>query len=306
MHLVLRPAGALPEGGRPPSGSAPDATLRATVHLDRERRSGSQIRALLQALAASGLSALGVRADRDADDVETPCRPPWRSAAMPPRRWGKWSSGLRRSPGRPIRTGTRPRTAKGTAVMTVLVVLPAAVIAMVFAPVHDRPLVDGPLIGAAVLAAVAVALLLALRLRRAAADRAPGPPPSPPGRDYPVVTGLVESAENTSSSFATGRADGQDQSDQYCQEDDQAQRHAEPPAGVVSGPEHHSHLPEMALHTGPSPSFSRSRKPAAWARALRPCARGRAAAPPRPAAPRGGRGRAPHHHRLHHDQCDNP
>jgi putative Mg2+ transporter-C (MgtC) family protein len=41
------------------------------VHLDCERRSGSHIRALLQAPAASGPAPLGLRAGRDADDAET-------------------------------------------------------------------------------------------------------------------------------------------------------------------------------------------------------------------------------------------
>ncbi|MDH6144070.1 MULTISPECIES: MgtC/SapB family protein [Kitasatospora] len=71
VHLVLRPAGRLLDRA-PSAGSDPDATLRAIVHLDCERRSETHIRALLlQALAASGLAPLGLRANRDADDAET-------------------------------------------------------------------------------------------------------------------------------------------------------------------------------------------------------------------------------------------
>ncbi|TQF02553.1 MgtC/SapB family protein [Kitasatospora acidiphila] len=71
VHLVLRPAGRLLDRA-PSAGTDPDATLRATIHLDCERRSETHIRALLlQALAASGLAPLGLRANRDADDAET-------------------------------------------------------------------------------------------------------------------------------------------------------------------------------------------------------------------------------------------
>jgi putative Mg2+ transporter-C (MgtC) family protein len=71
VHLILRPAGRLLDRA-PAAGSDPDATLRAIVHLDCDRRSETHIRALLlQALAASGLAPLGLRANRDADDAET-------------------------------------------------------------------------------------------------------------------------------------------------------------------------------------------------------------------------------------------
>ncbi|TQF02554.1 hypothetical protein E6W39_10120 [Kitasatospora acidiphila] len=80
-----------------------------------------------------------------------------------------------------LRRLLRPRTAEGTAVLTVLTVLAVAMIAMAFAPVDDRPLVGGLLIGAAALAIAA--LLLALRLRRAAAHASW--PPLPPAAAEP-------------------------------------------------------------------------------------------------------------------------
>lgn len=71
--------------------------------------------------------------------------------------------------------------------LTVLLVLAAAMIAMALAPVADRPLVGGLLIGAAALATAL--LLLTLRLRRAAAHASWPPLPSaaaePPGRGSP-------------------------------------------------------------------------------------------------------------------------
>ncbi|MBD0671338.1 MgtC/SapB family protein [Streptomyces sp. CBMA156] len=64
VHLVLRPAGRLLDRA-PQSGSDPDSTSRATVHLECDRKAESHIRALLlQALAASGLAPTGLRARR--------------------------------------------------------------------------------------------------------------------------------------------------------------------------------------------------------------------------------------------------
>ncbi|SOB85390.1 MgtC/SapB family protein [Streptomyces sp. 1331.2] len=64
VHLVLRPAGRLLDRA-PQSGSDPDSTIRATVHLECDRKSETHIRALLlQALAASGLAPTGLRARR--------------------------------------------------------------------------------------------------------------------------------------------------------------------------------------------------------------------------------------------------
>ncbi|MEE1786394.1 MgtC/SapB family protein [Streptomyces sp. SP17BM10] len=69
VHLVLRPAGRLLDRA-PQSGSDPDSTSRATVHLECDRKSETHIRALLlQSLAASGLTPTGLRARR-ADDGE--------------------------------------------------------------------------------------------------------------------------------------------------------------------------------------------------------------------------------------------
>ncbi|MFJ9840342.1 MgtC/SapB family protein [Kitasatospora sp. NPDC101155] len=64
VHLVLRPAGRALDRA-PQSGSDPDSTCRATVHLECDRKSETHIRALLlQALAASGLAPTGLRARR--------------------------------------------------------------------------------------------------------------------------------------------------------------------------------------------------------------------------------------------------
>ncbi|GAA2994537.1 MgtC/SapB family protein [Streptomyces lactacystinicus] len=64
VHLVLRPAGRLLDRA-PQSGSDPDSTSRATIHLECDRKSETHIRALLlQALAASGLAPTGLRARR--------------------------------------------------------------------------------------------------------------------------------------------------------------------------------------------------------------------------------------------------
>ncbi|MER6302372.1 MgtC/SapB family protein [Kitasatospora sp. NPDC001539] len=64
VHLVLRPAGRLLDRA-PQSGSDPDSTGRAVVHLECDRKSETHIRALLlQALAASGLAPTGLRARR--------------------------------------------------------------------------------------------------------------------------------------------------------------------------------------------------------------------------------------------------
>ncbi|WP_031071268.1 MgtC/SapB family protein [Streptomyces sp. NRRL WC-3742] len=64
VHLILRPAGRLLDRA-PQSGSDPDATCRAIVHLECDRRSETHIRALLlQALAASGLAPTGLRVRR--------------------------------------------------------------------------------------------------------------------------------------------------------------------------------------------------------------------------------------------------
>ncbi|MFB7905837.1 MgtC/SapB family protein [Kitasatospora sp. NPDC056076] len=64
VHLVLRPAGRLLDRS-PQSGSDPDSTTRATVHVECDRKSETHIRALLlQALTASGLAPTGLRARR--------------------------------------------------------------------------------------------------------------------------------------------------------------------------------------------------------------------------------------------------
>lgn len=64
VHLVLRPAGRLLDRA-PQSGSDPDSTSRAIVHLECDRKSETHIRALLlQALAASGLAPTGLRVRR--------------------------------------------------------------------------------------------------------------------------------------------------------------------------------------------------------------------------------------------------
>ncbi|MDH6114803.1 putative Mg2+ transporter-C (MgtC) family protein [Kitasatospora sp. MAP12-15] len=69
VHLVLRPAGHLLDRA-PAAGSDPDEAVRATLHLECERRSESHIRALLlQALAASGLAPTGLRARRGPDEA---------------------------------------------------------------------------------------------------------------------------------------------------------------------------------------------------------------------------------------------
>ncbi|WP_316519892.1 MgtC/SapB family protein [Kitasatospora brasiliensis] len=64
VHLVLRPAGRLLDRA-PQSGSDPDSTCRATIHLECDRKAETHIRALLlQALTASGLAPTGLRARR--------------------------------------------------------------------------------------------------------------------------------------------------------------------------------------------------------------------------------------------------
>ncbi|MEV0194310.1 MgtC/SapB family protein [Kitasatospora purpeofusca] len=64
VHLVLRPAGRLLDRA-PQSGSDPDSTSRATVHLECDRKAETHVRALLlQSLAASGLTPTGLRARR--------------------------------------------------------------------------------------------------------------------------------------------------------------------------------------------------------------------------------------------------
>ncbi|MDH6129527.1 MgtC/SapB family protein [Kitasatospora sp. GP82] len=69
VHLVLRPAGRLIDRA-PSSGSDPDETVRATVHLECERKAETHVRALLlQALAASGLAPTGLRAHRERGEV---------------------------------------------------------------------------------------------------------------------------------------------------------------------------------------------------------------------------------------------
>ncbi|MCE4942643.1 MgtC/SapB family protein [Streptomyces noursei] len=69
VHLVLRPAGRLLDRA-PASGSDPDAAVLATVHVVCERRAETHIRALLlQALTSSGLTPIGLRARRDAEDT---------------------------------------------------------------------------------------------------------------------------------------------------------------------------------------------------------------------------------------------
>ncbi|MFH8383985.1 MgtC/SapB family protein [Kitasatospora sp. NPDC018058] len=70
VHLVLRPAGRLLDRA-PQSGSDPDSTCRAVVHLECDRKAETHIRALLlQALAASGLAPTGLRARRS-DEGDT-------------------------------------------------------------------------------------------------------------------------------------------------------------------------------------------------------------------------------------------
>jgi putative Mg2+ transporter-C (MgtC) family protein len=66
VHLVPRPAGRLLDRA-PAAGSDQDAEdVRATVHLDCDRRSETHIRALLlQGLSAEGLTATGLRARRE-------------------------------------------------------------------------------------------------------------------------------------------------------------------------------------------------------------------------------------------------
>ncbi|AUG81526.1 membrane protein [Kitasatospora sp. MMS16-BH015] len=74
VHLVLRPAGRLLDRA-PASGSDPDSTSRATVHLECERRSETHIRALLlQALTASGLAPTGLRVRRGTREDTTSLR----------------------------------------------------------------------------------------------------------------------------------------------------------------------------------------------------------------------------------------
>ncbi|MYT27283.1 MULTISPECIES: MgtC/SapB family protein [unclassified Streptomyces] len=69
VHLVLRPAGRLLDRA-PAAGSDPDAAVHATVHVVCERRAETHIRALLlQALTASGLTPVSLRARRDAEDT---------------------------------------------------------------------------------------------------------------------------------------------------------------------------------------------------------------------------------------------
>ncbi len=71
VHLVLRPAGRLLDRA-PAAGTDPDSALRATVHLECDRRSESHIRALLlQALSASALTPTGLRARRGPDEDTT-------------------------------------------------------------------------------------------------------------------------------------------------------------------------------------------------------------------------------------------
>ncbi|MGJ5752054.1 putative Mg2+ transporter-C (MgtC) family protein [Streptomyces puniciscabiei] len=67
VHLVLRPAGRLLDRA-PASGTDPDATVRATVHLVCERSAEPHLRALLlQTLTASGLAPTGLRARREGE-----------------------------------------------------------------------------------------------------------------------------------------------------------------------------------------------------------------------------------------------
>ncbi|MEU8974652.1 MgtC/SapB family protein [Streptomyces monashensis] len=67
VHLLLRPAGRLLDRA-PASGTDPDATVRATVHLVCERTSETHLRALLlQTLAASALAPTGLRARREGE-----------------------------------------------------------------------------------------------------------------------------------------------------------------------------------------------------------------------------------------------
>ncbi|MEV7213297.1 MgtC/SapB family protein [Kitasatospora cineracea] len=69
VHLVLRPAGRLLDRA-PQAGSDPDASTRATVHVECARAAEPHIRALLlQALAASGLTPTGLRARRGREDT---------------------------------------------------------------------------------------------------------------------------------------------------------------------------------------------------------------------------------------------
>ncbi|MFB7631004.1 MgtC/SapB family protein [Streptomyces sp. NPDC056149] len=69
VHLVLRPAGRLLDRA-PASGSDPDEAVHATVHVVCERKAETHIRALLlQALSASGLTPISLRASRDAEDT---------------------------------------------------------------------------------------------------------------------------------------------------------------------------------------------------------------------------------------------
>ncbi|MGW2650558.1 MgtC/SapB family protein [Streptomyces sp. NPDC001393] len=67
VHLVLRPAGRLLDRA-PASGTDPDATVHATVHLVCERSAETHLRALLlQTLTASGLAPTGLRARREGE-----------------------------------------------------------------------------------------------------------------------------------------------------------------------------------------------------------------------------------------------
>ncbi|MEZ0069918.1 putative Mg2+ transporter-C (MgtC) family protein [Streptacidiphilus sp. MAP12-20] len=69
VHLVLRPAGRLLDQA-PASGSDPDVSVRATVHLRCARREEAHIRALLlQALSASALTPTGLRVSREGQDT---------------------------------------------------------------------------------------------------------------------------------------------------------------------------------------------------------------------------------------------
>ncbi|MFJ8390722.1 MgtC/SapB family protein [Streptomyces sp. NPDC094438] len=69
VHLVLRPAGRFLDRA-PAAGTDPDTIARATVHLHCERHAETRIRALLlQALNASGLPPIGLRAHRDGQDT---------------------------------------------------------------------------------------------------------------------------------------------------------------------------------------------------------------------------------------------
>jgi len=71
VHLLLRPAGRLLDRS-PHSGTDPDSTTRATVHVECDRTAEPHVRALLlQSLAASGLTPTGLHARRGPDSTAT-------------------------------------------------------------------------------------------------------------------------------------------------------------------------------------------------------------------------------------------